>query len=1051
MNCIEGLPMKPDQKSLNILKVTRSKAKMLEFNIPEQHQNIDLRIHPQNLFFLTIGLLGDYAYLANQSDVPESELIEAMTDLRFSAQFFDSYLQAEFDVRLNDYLILVGSATYYLCDQPGNAIVLARKLQNNCPDLDTDGLSILLLWLLQFPKSNIDIVESQIYGEFVPVIKKLFSEFIADGMETNELFKVLNQFRKKAYDSGSARQLLFADIISAIVKRKYQNSCWVRLPLYSDLSKETWESTIKRISFIKEIWPSQKLIGEKDVLKGHSAIIQMPTSAGKTKASEIIIRSSFLSERTSLAIIIAPFRALCHEISNDLTIAFHDEKEIRVDELNDIFQIDIPTEQLQGKKAILVVTPEKLLYVLSHNKDIARLANLFIFDEGHQFDNDSRGITYELLLTTLLLLISQNAQKVLISAVIQNAKEIGLWLNNNDNVVSGDYLLSTFRTIGFVSWTTQLGQIKYVQEGEKSIDDFFVPRVIEQLNLKKDPNQNNSYLFPTQSDWKSIALYLGLKLLDNGSIAIFCGTKRSVTAFCNKAIETKNHGLDFSIPKLAPNAIELQNLANLYIANLGIDCPASKAAILGIFSHHNNIPHGLRMSVEYAMHEQLIRFIVCTSTLAQGVNLPIRYLIVSSVNQGEEPIKVRDFHNLIGRTGRAGIHTEGSIIFADPAIYDNRNIFRENSRWKLVQDLLEPNKNEPCISKLPMIFEPLKNEVDNKVITLQVSDFINNYFNSTSYFSDLIQHILTEMNENNTFTEEFLEKQLLQKSELISSVENFMLSNWDEIEILRGQNDFSNIVTKTLGYALADDEKKVQLLELFNTIESYIRENIKEPERRQVYGKTLRGIHEAQSIEIWYKENESTILLMQDEMSLLDLLWVKVLESLRNPLIEKLNNVEKMRLVLEAWISGKSYAEILAVFSMNGITRKWGRRTRRITIDNVVNICDSIFSFDGCLVVNSIAEFAAMKGEENKDVILLFQSLQRRIKYGLPDDTSIVLFEIGFCDRVISQDIKEALEIESSNKTLLLHELRTKNEKAKEIISKYPAYYQNKMRSILYP
>lgn len=70
------------------------------------------------------------------------------------------------------------------------------------------------------------------------------------------------------------------------------------------------------------------------------------------------------------------------------------------------------------------------------------------------------------------------------------------------------------------------------------------------------------------------------------------------------------------------------------------------------------------------MQHGLCKFVICTSTLAQGVNLPIRYLIITSLYQGAEKIKVRDFHNLIGRVGRSGMHTEGSIIFADPAIYD---------------------------------------------------------------------------------------------------------------------------------------------------------------------------------------------------------------------------------------------------------------------------------------------------------------------------------------------------------------------------------------------
>ena len=59
------------------------------------------------------------------------------------------------------------------------------------------------------------------------------------------------------------------------------------------------------------------------------------------------------------------------------------------------------------------------------------------------------------------------------------------------------------------------------------------------------------------------------------------------------------------------------------------------------------MPHGIRLAIEHAMRENLIRFVVCTSTLAQGVNLPIRYLIVTSIYQAGEPIKVRDFHNLL--------------------------------------------------------------------------------------------------------------------------------------------------------------------------------------------------------------------------------------------------------------------------------------------------------------------------------------------------------------------------------------------------------------------
>jgi len=70
------------------------------------------------------------------------------------------------------------------------------------------------------------------------------------------------------------------------------------------------------------------------------------------------------------------------------------------------------------------------------------------------------------------------------------------------------------------------------------------------------------------------------------------------------------------------------------------------------------------------MRAGLARFVVCTSTLAQGVNLPIWYLPVTTVYQGSERIKVRDFRNRIDRAGRTGMHTEGRILFADTDVHE---------------------------------------------------------------------------------------------------------------------------------------------------------------------------------------------------------------------------------------------------------------------------------------------------------------------------------------------------------------------------------------------
>ena len=114
------------------------------------------------------------------------------------------------------------------------------------------------------------------------------------------------------------------------------------------------------------------------------------------------------------------------------------------------------------------------------------------------------------------------------------------------------------------------------------------------------------------------------------------------------------------------------------------------------------------------MRQGSIRFVICTSTLAQGVNLPIRYLIVTSVYQGVERIKVRDFHNLIGRAGRAGMHTEGSILFADPNVYDKRYDRDERWRWGQVKELLDPGK----------INHDIEHPVCSRPPNLMISNFV---------------------------------------------------------------------------------------------------------------------------------------------------------------------------------------------------------------------------------------------------------------------------------------------------------------------------------------
>lgn len=1040
--------MRPDRKSNRLLGVTRSKAKMIEYHVPEEYQEIDLSLHPNKLFTISIGLLGDLAAAINREEPDPDSLSDLKTNLLFSARFFDSYLQSKLNETLDPYLVLLGSASYYLCDLPGSSSVLAKRIDGDCPDLDGDGLEDLLLWLLQADLGTYFDGAEGPFGGLIDGISKWILQFFEDGNGEENLLDLATKLRDAVYEFGTPRQLLFGDVIAAVLRKKLENSAWKALPSYSGLPRDKWLHALQKDSFIKELWPAQHLLGQADVLKGESAIVQMPTSAGKTKATELILRSAFLAERVSLAIIIVPFRALCHEIKNSLVEAFHNET-TKVDELSDALQTDFEIAELLGRQQILVVTPEKLLYVLRHTPELAAHVGLLVFDEGHQFDSGTRGITYELLLTSLRSMIPKGTQKVLISAVISNAEAVGEWLNGEPNVVEGTTLIPTFRSVGFASWLDQLGKIEYVDSRDAEQGEFFVPRVIERFNLGRKKRERTDRFFPEKTDGQAIALYLGLKLVPNGSIAVFCGRKSTAASVCEKAVDIIERGAPLALPSDFSDAQEVARLTHLHIENLGADAPASQSAAHGIFSHHGNTPHGIRLAVEHAMRDDLVRFVVCTSTLAQGVNLPIRYLIVTSVYQGMERIKVRDFHNLIGRAGRAGMHTEGSILFADPVIFDKRKARNDKWRWDQVKELLEPRNSEPCISNLLSIFDPIRSDDEKYTITMEALDFAKAYIDDPDEVAKLAAGIAARHGDKK-FSRDGVERQIARRISLICAVESFLLSHWDESENGLSEADVTRLAEGTLAFFLADDQKKEHIRELFQLLAGNISANITDPARRKIYGRTLYGIQDAQAIEGWVQTNADSLLTIVDETDALDLAWPLLTRLINSGVFTKFDKPEVLNEIAHGWISGKPFSDLLKIIRKRKAKMIWGTRRRDFKIDHVVDVCEGTLAYDGALVVGAVCEFIETLDQDGTgDLINRLQLFQKRLKYGLPTETTIALYELGFSDRVIAQDLAASLNLDATQKKDLVKALKKDRDGARAVMEKYPSYFQERMNELL--
>ncbi len=1046
--------MRPEQKSQLLLGVTRSKAKMLEYSVPEEH-HIKITQDPAKLFTISIGLLGDLAAAINRNEPDPDSLSVLRTNLLFSARFFDSYLQSKLNETLDPYLVLLGSASYYLCDLPGSASVLAKRINGDCPDLDGDSLEDLLLWLLQANLGTYFVGAEGPFGGFIDGISKWILQFFENGNGEENLLDLATKLRDAVYEFGTPRQLLFGDVIAAVLRKKLENSAWKALPSYSGLPRDKWLHALQKDSFIKELWPAQHLLGQADVLKGESAIVQMPTSAGKTKATELILRSAFLADRVSLAIIIAPFRALCHEIKNSLVEAFHNEP-TRVDELSDALQTDFEIAELLGHQQILVVTPEKLLYVLRHAPELAAHVGLLVFDEGHQFDSGTRGITYELLLTSLRSMIPEGTQKVLISAVISNAEAVGKWLNGEPNVVEGTTLIPTFRSVGFASWLDQLGRIEYVNSRDAEQGEFFVPRVIERFNLGKRGREQKDRHFPERDDGQAIALYLGIKLAPNGSIAIFCGKKSTATSICEKAVEFIDRGIPLPLPQEFSDRREVERLHYLHVANLGPEASASMSAEHGIFSHHGNTPHGIRLSVEHAMRENLVRFVVCTSTLAQGVNLPIRYLIVTSVYQGMERIKVRDFHNLIGRAGRAGMHTEGSILFADPIVYDKRRNRKDGWRWDIVKELLDPTKSEECASSLfqliPLVIRndrTKSKDKKNHSLTWDILSFAKAHIAGWDSLNEIISKIAKQYGGNG-FTVDAVKPQFEFFSLTLASIEGFLLSNWDAVDNGLTEADIADLAEQTLAYFLADDEKREQIQELFKLLAENISENITDVNRRKAFGKTLYGVNDAKAIEGWVQDNADELLDAQNGDEALDLVWPLIMGHVHNKAFNKFDKKDVLKEITKKWISGTPFHQLFRIADNNKCKLGKGKRPRKVKIENIIDICEGGLAYDGTLLVSALCEFVEMLDREGTgDPINRLQIFQKRLKYGLPTETTIALYELGFSDRVIAQDLAASLNLAATQKKDLVKALKKDRDGARAVMEKYPSYFQERMNELL--
>lgn len=980
----------PRDEALRLLGVTQAKAKMWEFGVPET-EHIAIVGEPAQLFDFAISSLGEESAAVNGDAVAPP----SAPDSRFAELFFDAYRRSRLGEDQADYTSLLAACAFRLFDMPGTAALLAGRLlraEGRMPD----ALQLLCAELL-LPEFAGKANYEGAYARHVRAMADALKVFEADGTGRAAVTKVCSELRADAYRSAGPRDLLLSDLASALCLRRVEDSVWTQLPEFSGIPAETWQRSLGRPHSIRTLWPSQKALGEAGVYRGESAVVQMPTSAGKTRSVELVIRSAFFAGRADMAAVVAPFRALCHEIRRDLERAL-DVDGIEVKELPDVLQMDAETAAaLGGARQVLVMTPEKLLVTLRHAPELAERLGLVVYDEGHLFDDPHRGVGYELLLSSIKRSLPESAQTLLISAALPNVQAIAEWLLGDGSKTVQGAPVTPARSVGFVSWLQRRARVEFPEIQDIQPFEYFVPRVLASSKLNGDVS------FPRPDQPNEIALALATRLAQEGAVAVFCGRKDTAAKIISLAIDLEASGLSLDEVARLGDEEELERIASLLEANLGRDDSAARAARRGILCHHASIPQGLRVAIEYALREGKARVVVCTSTLAQGVNLPIRYLLMTSFYQAGELMRTRDFVNLMGRAGRADQFTEGSIIFTDRRVIDRRNDRRDRWMWNQSLELIDQELCEDCSSALLTLVKPILSDNGRNMLSVDPLELVRAYLEDDVAYMALPMQLPSQRNTRG-FSRGGVAKQLNSRLDAMRAVQSFLLA---QSELLESEGEhLSGLVESTLAWGLASEHEQRNLRELFGLLWQDVATKVPSIQSRLAFGKTSLTATECARIEAWLSQSLQQLEACEDADGLCDILWPVLLQTLRHRTVANSDRPELVLESLKAWLRGEPFhvlASLLAPARMQS-----GAKAYRYKTPDVVDMCQTAFGYQASLVLGAVIELLAqMDHEVEADRIA---ALQRRLKHGVPNEMSYALCEMGFSDRVIAQQLANVLD-----------------------------------------
>ena len=361
-----------------------------------------------------------------------------------------------------------------------------------------------------------------------------------------------------------------------------------------------------------------------------NVLLAIPTASGKSLVAYIAILNQLLIQNPgSRAVYIVPLKALASE-------KFEELKEIGA-EIGLKIGLGVGDATAEAKNIedcdILICTSEKLDSLMRTRSELMSNVSVVVADEFHLLHDATRGPTLEINLTRLRTL-RPNAQLIALSATVGNCEILATWLDAR--LVQSDW-----RPVDLEYSTLHDRHLEPRKVQSSSLDNS-VQKLSPPRHLE-GPLSHPSWIVVNDS------------IEQGGQVLVFVGTRRSAQSEAKKLSARVKKRFAKEQPE---RLTELGQIADSLEGRTQTSMGETLAQCVrgGVAFHHAGLTHRQRQVIEGAFKKGLLLALCATPTLAAGVNLPARRVLVRDIKRWDDgmsrPLPVMEIHQMLGRAGR---------------------------------------------------------------------------------------------------------------------------------------------------------------------------------------------------------------------------------------------------------------------------------------------------------------------------------------------------------------------------------------------------------------